>query len=241
MNKKKRKISYQEYLNRDIRSIHASLLPEMDFYTSIRMGDTARVENLLKERFHDKTGLGLLSEDALQNMKYHYVITTALIARTCIEGGMQLSESFSMSDYYIQLADQAGTVEEISDLHREMCLAYTSRMRGIAKGEVHSRHVTKCIDYIHEHLDVRIRMEDLCRITGLSEGYLSRLFKSETGFSVSRYILDKKIETSRNMLKNSDYPIMWISNALAFPSQSYFTKVFTRECGMTPKRYREDG
>lgn len=238
---KKRKISYQEYLNRDIRSIHASLLPEMDFYTSIRMGDVPRVEHLLGEKFHEKQGLGLLSEDELQNMKYHYVITTALIARSCIEGGMQLSESFSMSDYYIQQADQAATPEEISELHREMCLSYATRMREITKEEVHSKHIIKCIDYLYEHLDRRIKMEDLCRVTGLSEGYLSRLFRSETGFSVSRYILDKKIETSRNMLKNSDYPIMWISNALAFPSQSYFTKVFTRECGVTPGRYRGDG
>ena len=90
-----------------------------------------------------------------------------------------------------------------------------------------------------EHLDERIRVDDLCGVCGLSGGYLSRLFKAETGVSISRFILIKKIETARNMLKHSDYPIMWISNALAFPSQSYFTRVFTKECGVTPGRFRE--
>ena len=82
-------------------------------------------------------------------------------------------------------------------------------------------------------------MSDLCALTGLSSSYLSRIFKEETGVTVTAYILDKKLETARNMLSYSDYPIMWISNALAFPSQSYFTKVFTQECKVTPRKYRE--
>ena len=240
MNTRNNKISYQEFLNRDYRMIHASLLPEKDFYNSIMLGDISKVRKLCRDRFHKKEGLGKLAEDDLQNIKYHFVITTAMIARICIEGGMQLSESFSMSDYFILQADQAGSVEEISELHDEMAIAYTTRMREIAGGDTFSRHITMCIDYIMEHLDERIRAEDLCSYTGLSAGYLSRLFKTETGVTVSRFILMKKIETACNMLKHSDYPIMWISNALAFPSQSYFTRIFTKECGVTPKKFREN-
>jgi len=239
MSARSKKISYQEFLNRDYRIIHAPLLPEQDFYNSIRLGDVAKVRRLCKEPLHLKEGLGELSEDSVQNMKYHFVISTAMIARTCIEGGMQLSESYSMSDYYIQQCDLLGSISEISDLHDDMSLAYARRMRSLAKENVMSRHVVKCIDYILEHLDERINMTKLCELTGLSEGYLSRLFKKETGVSISDYILAKKVETACNMLKHSDYPIMWISNALAFPSQSYFTRVFTKECGTTPAKYRD--
>jgi len=239
MNTRSKKISYQEFLNRDYRMIHASILPEKDFYNSIMLGDISKVRRLCRDRFHEKKGLGKLSEEDLQNIKYHFVITTAMIARICIEGGMQLSESFSMSDYFILQADQAVSVDEISDLHVEMATAYTGRMREIAKGNTFSRHVTMCIDYILEHLDERVKVSDLCACTGLSSGYLSRLFKAETGVTISRFILIKKVETARNMLRHSDYPIMWISNALAFPSQSYFTRIFTQECGVTPKKYRE--
>ena len=238
---KSKTISYQEYLNRDLGVPHAPLLPEMDFYNSIRLGDVNKVKSLCSEPIHKKKGLGVLSDNKLQNMKYHFVVTTAMVARVCIEGGMQLSESYNMSDYYIRQADEATKIEEISELHDEMCLAYAKRMRQIAKENVFSRHVVLCMDYIYEHLDERIRMEDLCKVTGLSQGYLSRLFKNETGVSVSRFVLMKKIETARNMLKHSDYPIMWISNTLAFPSQSYFTRVFTQELGVTPKSYRDGG
>ncbi|MBR2523588.1 MAG: AraC family transcriptional regulator [Clostridiales bacterium] len=239
MNAKSKKISYQEYLNRDIRAPHAPFLPEMEFYNTIKAGDVAKVRRLLKEPFHMKKGLGILSDDDIRNIKYHFVISAAMIARACIEGGMQLPESYSMSDYYIHSCDSATSIEEITEIHDEMCNAYAARMREISRNRIYSRHVVRCIDYILEHLDERIRMETLCEVTGLSEGYLSRLFSQETGSSISDYIMSKKIETARNMLRHSDYPILWISNALAFPSQSYFTKVFARESGVTPKQYRD--
>jgi len=240
MNDKKiRAIQYRKYLQRETETIHAPFLPEMDFYAAIKTGDIRRVKELCKEPFHEKQGLGVLSGDKLRNMRYHFVISAAMIARVCITGGLQLSESYGMSDYYINLVDRADTVNAVSQIHDEMCVAYAERMRKLNHEHIYSKQVTKIIDYILEHLDTRIKMEDLCELTGLSSSYISRLFRRETGMPVSRYILSKKIETACNMLSYSDYPIMWISNALAFPSQSYFTKVFTEECKMTPRKYRE--
>ena len=233
-------VQYRKYLEKETHTIHAPFLPEMDFYAAIKTGDVKRVEKLCKEEeFHKKQGLGVLSKNALRNMKYHFVISAAMIARVCITGGMQLSESYEMSDYYIGRADLADSIDKISVIHDEMCIAYAKRMRELNHEHIYSKQITKCIDYILEHLDTRIKMEDLCELTSLSSSYLSRLFRKETGMTVSRSILLKKIETARHMLSYSDYPIMWISNALAFPSQSYFTKVFTQECKVTPRKYRE--
>lgn len=55
---------------------------------------------------------------------------------------------------------------------------------------------------------------------------------------MSEYILNKKLETAKSMLASSDYSIAEISASLAFPSQSYFTNVLKKDCGMTPKEYR---
>ena len=75
-------------------------------------------------------------------------------------------------------------------------------------------------------------------MTNLSAPYFSRLFKKETGYSVSGYIMNKKLETAKSMLASSDYSIAEISASLAFPSQSYFTNVLKKDCGLTPKEYR---
>lgn len=238
---KNKQISIVKYLPRQPELIHAPYMPEMDFYMAVKAGDVRKVNELCEEPFHAKEGLGLLSASPLQNMKYHFVISAALIARMCIEGGMPMSEAYSISDYYIKAGDAAQDIETVSELHDEMSLSYTSRMRQLSRQKLHSRPVSECIDYILEHLDTRIKMEDLSRNTGLSGAYISRLFKEETGTTVTEYILQRKLETACNMLDFSSYPITWIASTLAFPSESYFCKVFKAEFGISPGKYRKEG
>ena len=234
----RKKISYQEFLHREYGFFRAPLAPEMDFYETIRSGNLRKVKSLLTEPFHEKKGLGILSDNPLQNLKYHLTITTALVARFCISGGLSQSEAYSLSDYYIRLADDASTPEEISGIHNEMCLHYTEQMLALQRGTVTSKAVRTAINYIYEHLHTRITLEALASVTNLSAPYFSRLFKKETGYSVSEYIQSKKLETAKAMLASSSSSIAEISASLAFPSQSYFTNVLKKECGLTPKEFR---
>ncbi|MBO4927116.1 MAG: AraC family transcriptional regulator [Clostridiales bacterium] len=235
----RKKISYQEFLHREYELHHAPFEPEMDFYETIRSGDTKKLQALLKEPFHKKEGLGILSKNPLSNLKYHLTITTAMVARYCMSGGMSLAEAYSLSDYYIRLADEAQSPEEISEIHDDMCRNYAQRMQSLKRSAVTSKAVSTCINYIFEHLHTRITVETLSRVTRLSAPYLSRLFKKETGYSISRYIQLKKLETAKSMLTSSDYSIAEISASLAFPSQSYFTNLLKRDTGLTPKQYRD--
>ncbi|MBP5418051.1 MAG: AraC family transcriptional regulator [Clostridiales bacterium] len=239
MGTKRKKISYQEFLHREYEFFHAPLAPEMDFYETIRAGDMKKLETLLTEPFHEKKGLGVLSSDPLSNLKYHLTITIALVARFCISGGLSQAESYSLSDYYIRMTDEAQSPQEISDIHNEMCIHYTRRMIDLQRNSVTSKSVSTCINYIYEHLHTRITLQTLARTCSLSAPYLSRLFKKETGFSISEYVLRKKLETAKSMLSSSDYSIAEISASLAFPSQSYFTNLLKKDTGLTPKQYRD--
>ena len=156
----------------------------------------------------------------------------------CISGGLSQAEAYSLSDYYIRLADAAATPEEISEIHNEMCLHYAKQMYVLQRSAITSKAVTTAINYIYEHLHTRITLASLASVTNLLPSYLSRIFKKETGYSVSDYILGKKLETAKSMLASSDYQIAEISASLAFPSQSYFTNLLKKDCGMTPREYR---
>ena len=235
---KRKKISYQEFLHREYGFFRAPLAPEMDFYDTIRSGNLRKVRTLLSEPFDAKKGFGVLSDNPLQNLKYHMTITTAILARYCISGGLSQAEAYSLSDYYIRLADEASTPSEISEIHNEMCLHYAKLMSSLHQSAISSKAVSTAINYIYEHLHTRITLEGLASVTNLSAPYFSRLFKKETGYSVSGYIMNKKLETAKSMLASSDYSIAEISASLAFPSQSYFTNVLKKDCGLTPKEYR---
>lgn len=234
-----KELFYKEFIQRENEFLRAPYNPEIEFYSTIKAGDVERVKELCKDALVDKPGLGKLSENPLQNMKFHFVVTTALVARYCIEGGMDLSAAYSLSDFYIQKADLCKHTSEISALHPVMCVDYAKRMRSLRKNSVCSLQVAKSIDYIYDHLHARITVEELAEYVDLNPSYLSRLFKKEVGTSISEYIRRQKLETAKNMLVYSEYRPAQIASILAFPSQSYFTEIFHKYTGLTPKEYRK--
>lgn len=234
-----KELFYKEFIQRENEFLRAPYNPEIEFYSTIKAGDVERVKELCKDALVDKPGLGKLSENPLQNMKFHFVVTTALVARYCIEGGMDLSAAYSLSDFYIQKADLCKHTSEISALHPVMCVDYAKRMRSLRKNSVCSLQVAKSIDYIYDNLHARITVEELAEYVDLNPSYLSRLFKKEVGTSISEYIRRQKLETAKNMLVYSEYRPAQIASILAFPSQSYFTEIFHKYTGLTPKEYRK--
>lgn len=236
-----RAITYKEFVQREEMFERTSYSEELGFYSYVMEGDIHKMEELTKESLLSKReGWGVLSDNPLQNLKYHFVITTALIARYCASSGMELQTSYNLSDYYIQKADKCRTEEAVATLHTEMVMEYTKHMHDMQKKRICSVHVVKCVDFIYNHLHTRLTNENLARFVGVTPAHLSRLFKEELGCTINDYIIDKKIETAKNMLLYSDYSIIDISNVLAFPSQSYFTSVFRKHTGYTPRSFRQN-
>lgn len=224
---------------RENEIFHAPYGPEFEFYLAVKNGEVDKVSGLCKSEFSEKNGFGKLSENPLQNIKYHFVVTAALISRYCIEGGMEHETAYSLSDLYIQKADVCTSAAQISQLHAEMSADYAKRMKELNKKQIFSKQITRCVDYIYNNLHKRIFISDLSKYTGLNPSYLSRLFKKEMGITVTEYIQNKKIETAKNMLKYSRYLPSQIALILAFPNQSYFVDVFKKKVGMTPKKYQD--
>lgn len=219
---------------------HRQPTEEFLFYKAVTEGNIEAVrENCEQGRFLDSEGVGILSQNPITNLKYHFVITTAMITRLCKQNGMELEQAFRMSDFYIQKLDDIHTVQGVRTLHDEMVLDYAEKMRKMHRSDTNSRHINVCKEYIYSHIKERITIEDLADHLGVSSSYLSRLFKKETGDSVSAYIRRQKIEMAKNLLQYSEYSMIEIANRLSFSSQSHFIQQFREFENMTPKKYRD--
>lgn len=220
---------------------HRQPAEEFLFYQAVATGDVDAVRiNCERGRFVENDGVGILSRNPVTNLKYHFVITTAMVTRLCKQNGMELEQAFRLSDYYIQKLDDIHTVQGVQSLHDEMVIDFAEKMRRYFRSDTNSRHINACKEYIYSHIKERITIEDLADGLGVSASYLSRLFKKETGISVSTYIRDEKIKIAKNLLKYSDYSIIDIANRLAFSSQSHFIQQFRETVGVTPKKYRDE-
>ena len=219
---------------------HRDPTEELAFYQAVANGDVETVrKNCEQECFLDREGVGILSRNSVTNLKYHFAITAAMIARLCQQKGMEMEQAFRMSDFYIRKLDDIHTVSEIRILHDEMVLDYAEKIQKICEKDIKSKYIKLCKDYIYSHIKERITIEKLAEELGISASYLSRLFKKETGSSVSTYIREQKIEIAKNLLCYSECSLIDISNRLSFSSQSHFIQQFRDLVGMTPKKYRD--
>ena len=72
----------------------------------------------------------------------------------------------------------------------------------------------------------------------LNPSYFSTIFKQSCGSSFKEYLNYIRIEESKHLLTETNYSIIDIAVAVGFEDQSYFTKVFKKFTGLTPKRFR---
>ena len=230
----------QELADSEGDKCHRPLNDEHLFLNAVSTGDIDFVrENCKQQNFIKVESVDTLSCDSVTNLKYHFVITAALVTRSCIKAGMEMEQALRLSDFYILKLDNLHNCQAIIDLHDHMALDFAGKMRILTRSPGMSKPITLCVDYIYAHIKERITIEDLAEYTELSASYLSRLFKKETGVSVSDYVREKKIEKSQHLLRYCDYSLVEIANYLSFSSQSHFIQLFKDFTGVTPKKYRD--
>ena len=146
-----RDLNYRLYLQREEGFTRMSFNSEFEKYRIISSGNVEKVkENFVQIKKDYHKGKGILSDDPVRNVRYHFIVAVALTSRICVESGMSHDVAYTLSDIYIQRADKCGSVEGIIDMIGEMQVDYAERMREIKKKNAISRHIRKCIDNIAE-------------------------------------------------------------------------------------------
>ena len=98
--------------------------------------------------------------------------------------------------------------------------------------------IKKAIRYISKNFTSNLTLDDVAEHVHLNPAYFSTLFKQSTGSSFKEYLNMVRIEESKRLLSNTENSIIDISMAVGFMDQSYFSKVFKKYTGLTPKQYR---
>lgn len=233
-------LNYRLYLQKNSGFIRTSFNREYERYFDIQNGNIEKVKkNLIEIKKDYLAGKGKLSEIRIRNIRYHVIISAAIIARACVEGGMPHDVAYTLSDIYILKADTCETEEKLIELMEAIQLDYTERMRMIVKEKAVSKRIRECIDYIYEHLNEKLSVRQLAKEIRINESYLSKLFIEETGITIKEFVHNAKVKTAENMLRYSDFSYSEIAFSLGFSSQSAFSSIFKSHTGYTPKKFRD--
>jgi two-component system response regulator YesN len=118
----------------------------------------------------------------------------------------------------------------------EVCVAQLEASKG--KGVQH-REIIKAMQYIDDNYTEDIGLSNLAAYVGLSESYLSYLFKKETGKGIANYISHLRLEEGKRLLQTSDLSVNEIVQKIGFSNIYYFSNTFKKAYGFSPTEYRK--
>ena len=124
------------------------------------------------------------------------------------------------------------------------CLAALTLASGAAPrpadGAFSSRDWRCVCEYIEAHIHEEIVLVDLANAGGWSVRHFSRMFRRSAGQSPHRFILRKRVDRAKNLLRSPRLPLAEIALSCGFADQSHFTTSFRKATGRTPLRWRHD-
>ena len=98
--------------------------------------------------------------------------------------------------------------------------------------------VKQAIAYIHEHYAEPIARPQMARAVGVNESYLSQIVRQEIGLSLWEFLIRYRIHRAKQLLRDSSHSIAVVANRTGFNDPAYFSRVFKKHVGMSPRTYR---
>lgn len=107
-----------------------------------------------------------------------------------------------------------------------------------SKRKTYKAHViTNVQKYIQNHVTEKLSLNEVAGVFGLSPNYLSILFKKNCQLGFSEYIAHAKIDKAKKLLLERDIKIYEVADYLGFESAFYFSKVFKKVTGYSPRDF----
>lgn len=101
------------------------------------------------------------------------------------------------------------------------------------------KNVHKMIQYIHQHYNEKLSLEQLAKLMHLHPCYVSRSFTEVVGMSFVQYLQHYRIEQAKKKLQFTHLPISEIAEQVGYSNSAYFSRVFKRTTTYTPNQYRQ--
>jgi AraC family transcriptional regulator len=106
---------------------------------------------------------------------------------------------------------------------------------------VSHQRMRQLLEFIEANLDQPLTLDAMAAHVGISPLYLARAFKAAIGQSPHQYVLARRIERAKELLRNTEMPIIDVALSVGFSSQSHLSHWMIRQTGITPAVYRRRG
>ncbi len=172
---------------------------------------------------------------SIANMQMICTDLISIITRVSKKNSIPLDLILKNQIHPNEIFTELNTLIEVRDWFLESFKNLCEQINTQLPGD--SNYVKSAIACINRDYSKSISQQSVADEIGISVGYLSTIFKSETGQGFSEYLTSVRIKTAAHMLDSGEHDLHKISMECGFQDYAYFFKVFKKKMGMTPKSY----
>ncbi|MBO5198488.1 MAG: helix-turn-helix domain-containing protein [Lachnospiraceae bacterium] len=220
-----------------MQSLETRYAVENELINAVSHGLSHKVETLLSTM--SPLNLEQRVSDPIRNQKNYAIIMNTLFRKAAESGAVHPFYIDRLSSEFARKIELINSPEAVSRLQRDMIHKYCLLVKNHSmKG--FSLLVQKVITHIDSDLTADLSLKAQSEWLNVNPSYLSALFKKETGSTLTEYVNRKRVEHAILLLNSTTIQIQTIAQYCGIPDVNYFTKLFKKYIGKTPKEYRED-
>lgn len=240
---KQERLHQQSKINESIQMYKSQIIDATPSYplekeqaliTKVKNGNISEAKGIL----NDLLGYVLFVDGGkLDTIKSRALELCTLLSRASIEGGGASDTALNLNTQFIKRIASCTSYESLCFILQEIVETFADNI--LSHGNIKNREIMKkAVNFISQHYTETLTLDEVAGHVHLNPAYFSTMFKKEVGLSFKEYLNHVRIEESKRLLTNSNFSIIDIAIAVGFEDQSYFSKVFKKYTGMTPKQFR---
>lgn len=175
-----------------------------------------------------------------ETIKYYLISLSSMVARQLERTSHMPAKAFAFNNACMVLIETKLNEENTFEFVDELLEFYMYTLKNKDLPPLSNQIVNNVILYISCHLESPITVEEIAKEFNISTSHLSRVFREHTGVTLVEYINIRKVEESQYALRFTNRKISDISDQYHFCNQSYFTRLFKKYAGQTPREFRSN-
>ncbi len=196
--------------------------------------DVGNIEIIMKSIFSNRS----LQRPSVAYIRFIWTEIMKILIKVGDEMNNNPMNNFDISLFDVEVLNKFDTLEEIISYTYTLIIDFLKLEKVV---DINCKNKVKMsIQYIEQHYQEDITVNDLAYMYAISPNYFSTVFKKETNKTVVKYITEVRVKNACKLLLDTKASVVDISNKVGYQDTQYFFRVFKKITGKTPLEFRKD-
>ncbi len=222
---------------KDIRMVESSYEAENRLIEAVSQGQSRKAELMLAHT--SQINLEQRTPEMMRNTKNYTIILNTLLRKAAEQGGVHPLYIDRLSSEFATRIEKMKRKDDISAFWQEMAHRYCLLVKKHSL-KTYSPLIQKVISRVEFDLAGDLSLNANAKALNVNASYLSTLFKKELGMTLTEYVNGKRVEYAIYLLNTTKLSISMVGQRCGIQDDNYFTKIFKKFVGKTPKQFRQE-